>query len=89
MAVLDVEAFGALGKSLPGVLTIVDSTFSSPFLLQPIKYGVDIVIHSWYVRRVCGRIVWSWVETKSANEEKKGQQSYILQRNFAQAGQNM
>ena len=47
MSVLDVEAFGALGKSLPGVITMVDATFASPYLLQPIQYGVDIVLHSW------------------------------------------
>jgi len=47
MSLLDVEAFGALGKSLPGVTTVVDATFTSPYLLQPIKHGVDLVIHSW------------------------------------------
>lgn len=47
MTLLDVEGFGALGKSLPGVVTMVDATFASPYLLQPMKYGVDIVMHSW------------------------------------------
>ena len=47
MSLLDVEGFGALGKMLPGVVTMVDSTFASPFLIQPIQYGVDIVLHSW------------------------------------------
>jgi len=47
MAVLDLISFGKLGKSLPNkVLTIVDGTFASPYLQQPIKYGVDISIHS-------------------------------------------
>ena len=49
MSVLDVEGLGKLGKSLPGVITVVDATFASPYLVQPIKYGVDIVAHSWYV----------------------------------------
>ncbi len=47
MSLLDVEALGALGKSLPGVVTMVDATFATPYLVQPIKYGVDIVMHSW------------------------------------------
>ena len=47
MSLLDIEAFGALGRSLPGVVTMVDATFVTPFLVQPIKYGVDLVIHSW------------------------------------------
>ena len=47
MSILDVEAFVTLGKSLPGVITMIDATFAGPYLLQPIKYGIDIVIHSW------------------------------------------
>jgi cystathionine beta-lyase/cystathionine gamma-synthase len=31
---------------LPGVVTVVDATYASPYLLKPIKYGVDIVVHS-------------------------------------------
>lgn len=49
MSLLDVEAFGGLGKSLDGVVTIVDATFASPYLLQPIRHGVDVVLHSWYL----------------------------------------
>ena len=29
-----------------GLLTIVDNTFLSPYLLNPLKYGADIVVHS-------------------------------------------
>lgn len=29
-----------------GIPLIVDSTFATPYLLQPIQYGVDVVIHS-------------------------------------------
>ena len=47
MRVLDLEAFGALGKSLPGVVTMVDATFGTPYLVHPIKMGVDLAIHSW------------------------------------------
>ena len=49
MSILDLEEFGELGKSLSGVMTVVDATFATPYLLQPMKYGVDLVIHSWCV----------------------------------------
>lgn len=29
-----------------GLKTVVDNTFASPFLQQPLKFGIDIVIHS-------------------------------------------
>ena len=28
------------------VLTVIDNTFATPYFLQPIKYGVDLVVHS-------------------------------------------
>lgn len=46
MTLTDLEEFGKLGKSL-GIITMVDSTFASPFNQKPIKHGLDIVIHSW------------------------------------------
>ncbi|XP_061163568.1 L-methionine gamma-lyase-like [Saccostrea echinata] len=46
MAVLDLEEFGKLGRSLDNVLTIVDSTFASPYLQPVIKHGIDISMHS-------------------------------------------
>ncbi|XP_062594521.1 L-methionine gamma-lyase-like [Saccostrea cucullata] len=46
MAVLDLEAFGKLGRSLDNVLTMVDSTFASPYLQPVIKHGIDISMHS-------------------------------------------
>lgn len=49
MAILDLEEFGKLGRSLDNVLTIVDSTFASPYLQPVIKHGIDISMHSWYV----------------------------------------
>ena len=43
--VLDLEAIGKIAKSakLP---FIVDNTVATPYLINPIKYGADIVIHS-------------------------------------------
>lgn len=40
---LDAVAEVAHGRGLP---LIVDSTFSTPYLTQPIKHGADIVVHS-------------------------------------------
>lgn len=43
--VLDFDKFSALAKEFQ-VPFIVDNTFPSPYLCQPIKYGANIVIHS-------------------------------------------
>ena len=45
LQVADLDAIGAEAKKL-GVPLIVDSTFSTPVLTQPLKHGADIVIHS-------------------------------------------
>lgn len=29
-----------------GIISIVDSTFATPYLVQPLKHGVDVVVHS-------------------------------------------
>ncbi len=41
----DLEEVGSLGKSR-GILTVVDSTFASPFLQRPLEHGFDLVLHS-------------------------------------------
>ncbi|XP_071085507.1 L-methionine gamma-lyase-like [Haliotis cracherodii] len=46
MSVLDFEEFGKLGSSLDGVISVVDATFGSCYLQQPIKHGIDISLHS-------------------------------------------
>jgi len=45
---LDIPDFEALGKIADeaGVPLIVDSTLASPYLLQPLKHGAHIVVHS-------------------------------------------
>lgn len=43
--ILDIEAVAAIAHE-HGVPLIVDNTFPSPYLLQPIKHGADIVVHS-------------------------------------------
>ncbi|EFU38372.1 O-acetylhomoserine aminocarboxypropyltransferase [Paenibacillus vortex V453] len=43
--VLDVEAVAAIAHE-NGIPLIVDNTFPSPYLLRPIEFGADIVVHS-------------------------------------------
>ena len=43
--VLDIEAVAKIAKEA-GVPLVIDNTFASPYLCQPIKFGADIVIHS-------------------------------------------
>ncbi len=45
MSLVDVEALGKLSSDK--ILTVVDATFATPLLLQPMKYGIDISLHSW------------------------------------------
>jgi O-acetylhomoserine (thiol)-lyase len=44
-SVVDVEAVVAIAHR-HGIPVIVDSTFATPYLLRPIEYGVDVVVHS-------------------------------------------
>ncbi len=43
--VLDIEAVAKIAGEA-GVPLVVDNTFASPYLCQPIRFGADIVIHS-------------------------------------------
>jgi len=43
--VIDLQAIANIAHK-HGIPFIVDSTFATPFLLRPIEYGVDIVVHS-------------------------------------------
>jgi cystathionine beta-lyase/cystathionine gamma-synthase len=45
MRLTDLEAVAALGKSR-GITTIVDNTFATPINQQPLRYGIDVVVHS-------------------------------------------
>ncbi|MCL2212092.1 MAG: O-acetylhomoserine aminocarboxypropyltransferase/cysteine synthase [Treponema sp.] len=44
-SVIDIEAVAAIAHK-NGIPLIVDNTFATPYLLRPIEYGADIVIHS-------------------------------------------
>ncbi len=45
MNIIDVAGVAALAKA-KGIMTVVDNTFSSPYLQQPLALGADIVLHS-------------------------------------------
>tara|TARA_A100001037_G_scaffold250541_1_gene233643 strand:- start:531 stop:1802 length:1272 start_codon:yes stop_codon:yes gene_type:complete len=43
--IVDISEVAAMARSR-GICTIADNTVATPFLLKPIDYGIDIVIHS-------------------------------------------
>jgi len=43
--IIDVEALARVAHS-HGIPLVIDSTFATPYLLRPIEYGADIVVHS-------------------------------------------
>ncbi len=45
LACYDLDGLAAIAQNL-GVKTIVDNTFASPYIQQPLKYGIDFVVHS-------------------------------------------
>jgi methionine-gamma-lyase len=45
MRLVDIAAVSAIAK-VHGALTLVDNTYATPYLTQPIKLGADIVVHS-------------------------------------------
>lgn len=45
LEVTDLDTVGAVAKSA-GIPLIVDSTFSTPYLTNPLMHGADIVVHS-------------------------------------------
>ncbi len=45
MKISDIAALAAIGKEF-GVTVVVDNTFASPYLQQPLALGADVVVHS-------------------------------------------
>jgi cystathionine gamma-synthase len=45
MKITDIEALSALGHEY-GITVVVDNTFASPYLQQPLSLGADVVVHS-------------------------------------------
>lgn len=44
-SVLDIEAVADIAHE-HGIVLVVDSTFATPYLCQPLRFGADIVVHS-------------------------------------------
>ncbi len=45
LRLIDIEAVSAIGKEV-GALVVVDNTFASPYLQNPLDQGADVVLHS-------------------------------------------
>jgi cystathionine gamma-lyase len=45
MRLIDIEAMTSLAKK-QGIMTVVDNTFASPYLQNPLDMGADVVMHS-------------------------------------------
>jgi O-acetylhomoserine (thiol)-lyase len=50
--IIDIEAIAKVAHK-HGIPLIVDNTFATPYLLRPIEYGADIVVHS-ATKFICG-----------------------------------
>jgi cystathionine gamma-synthase len=51
LAIADIEAIAELGHAA-GALVVVDNTFATPYLQQPLALGADIIVHS--TTKYCG-----------------------------------
>lgn len=45
LRILDLEQFAAIGRE-NNLVTLVDTTFATPFNVRPLEWGVDLVVHS-------------------------------------------
>jgi cystathionine gamma-lyase len=45
LSLVDIAAVSAVARR-KGVLTVVDNTFLSPYIQNPLKFGADVVLHS-------------------------------------------
>ena len=45
LGIADIEAIAAIAHEA-GALLVVDNTFASPYLQQPLALGADVVVHS-------------------------------------------
>ncbi|XP_043236722.1 cystathionine gamma-lyase-like [Amphibalanus amphitrite] len=46
MKIADLEAVVAVCRRHPGIITVCDNTFMSPYFQRPLNFGIDIVIES-------------------------------------------
>ena len=46
LKIVDLEALSKIAHTNPNTLVIVDNTFATPYMQEPLKLGADIVVHS-------------------------------------------
>lgn len=76
MSIVDIEAISKVAR-LAGAIVVVDNTFSSPYLQNPLDLGADIVVHS-VTKYLAGHsdVVMGAVIT---NDDKLAQQLAFIQ----------
>ncbi|MCF6287074.1 MAG: PLP-dependent aspartate aminotransferase family protein [Candidatus Hydrogenedentes bacterium] len=76
MKVVDIQALAKIGAG-NGIITVVDNTFLSPYLQNPLDLGIDIVVHST-TKYINGHsdVVGGGVVVK---DDKLAEQIYFLQ----------
>ena len=62
MACINLEKLGGLGRKY-GVTTVIDNTFCTPYLQQPLMYSIDLCLHSTtkylngHGNSICGAVI--------------------------------
>ena len=70
LRIVDIQKITALGKS-KNILTVVDNTFASPYLQNPLDMGADFVVHSitkylsGHSDLICGIVITNHEEMNS------------------------
>lgn len=77
IAIADIEKITQIAKKHK-IATICDNTVATPFLLQPFKYGVDVVVHSLskYVSGQGSALGGAIIERKNLNDLLKNNDRY-------------
>ncbi|ELC0520115.1 aminotransferase class I/II-fold pyridoxal phosphate-dependent enzyme, partial [Campylobacter coli] len=77
IAIADIEKITQIAKKHK-IATICDNTVATPFLLQPFKHGVDIIVHSLskYVSGQGSALGGALIERKDLNDLLKNNDRY-------------
>ena len=77
IAIADIEKITQIAKKHK-IVSICDNTVATPFLLQPFKYGVDVVVHSLskYVSGQGSALGGAIIERKDLNDLLKNNDRY-------------
>ncbi|EBF6145084.1 O-acetylhomoserine aminocarboxypropyltransferase/cysteine synthase [Campylobacter coli] len=77
IAIADIEKISQIAKKHK-IATICDNTVATPFLLQPFKHGVDIIVHSLskYVSGQGSALGGALIERKDLNDLLKNNDRY-------------